>query len=109
MRPLLHYFSHLLGLQVGSVSAEDKDGSDFNALSYAFQSASEDTELFNIDETSGLLTTRQPLDREVKDDVTHTRPYVRGRLYCHWIQDPVTFVLGLDSSSLLYACVVDDL
>lgn len=57
-------------LQVGSVSAVDKDGSEFNELIYSFQSGEKTTKLFAIDETSGLLTTLEPLDREGKD--THT-------------------------------------
>ena len=58
------------GVQVGSVSAEDKDSNEFNALSYSFQSGDKTTEWFAIDESSGLLTTRQPLDREAKDTAT---------------------------------------
>jgi len=62
-----------LCVQVGSVSAVDKDSNEFNALSYSFQSADEVAEWFAIDESSGVLTTRQPLDREVKDTRTLTR------------------------------------
>ena len=52
------------------MSAEDRDGSEFNALSYAFQSGGTVTDLFRIDESSGLVKTRQPLDREVQDTYT---------------------------------------
>lgn len=55
------------------MSAVDKDGSEFNALTYSFQSGEKVTELFTLDETTGLLTTRQPLDREVKDIFTRHR------------------------------------
>jgi len=57
-------------VQVGSVSAEDKDSNEFNAFLYSFQSGDTVTEWFSIDESRGLLTTRQPLDRELKD--THS-------------------------------------
>jgi len=36
-------------------------------LSYSFLSGERVTEWFSIDEASGLLTTKEPLDREVKD------------------------------------------
>jgi len=52
------------------VSAEDRDSGKFNALSYSFQTGDKVTEWFAIDESTGLLTTRQPLDRELKDAAT---------------------------------------
>jgi len=62
--------------QVGSVSAVDKDGEEFNAFTYSFQSGEKITEWFKIDQDTGVLTTTKPLDREVKG--TH-RPPVRDR------------------------------
>jgi len=63
------------------VSAEDKDSKQFNLLAYSFQSGNKTTDLFTIDGTTGLLTTKQPLDREAKD--TDTRLSVCERLECH--------------------------
>ena len=48
------------------MSAEDKDGPLYNVFAYSFVSGATSSELFSIDATSGLLTTRKPLDRETQ-------------------------------------------
>jgi hypothetical protein len=46
------------------VSAQDKDGPMFNSVGYSFLSGNTAIDIFAIDQSTGLITTRVPLDRE---------------------------------------------
>lgn len=55
------------GTMVGTVSAEDKDGPQFNSFAFAFLTeTSTGPGTFVINPTTGTITTQKPLDREVK-------------------------------------------
>lgn len=48
------------------MTAEDKDSSMYNVFAYSFVSGATTTELFSIDASNGVLTTRRSLDRETQ-------------------------------------------
>lgn len=50
--------------QVGMVTAVDADGPQHNSVGYSFQSGNIATDTFAIDQNTGLISTRSPLDRE---------------------------------------------
>ena len=61
-----HSLTYLL-TKVGHVTAEDRDGlPQNNAFVYAFDGGSTSTNEFSIDPHTGLIVTRRPLDREVR-------------------------------------------
>ena len=60
-RPLEHQTA---GTDVGLVEAHDSDLYPYNIITYSFSATSPDTEMFHIDEHTGLITSTVSLDRE---------------------------------------------
>ena len=52
-------------IQIGRVSAEDKDSEQYNSFEYKLQSSSA-TDLFSVDSETGDITTKASLDREAR-------------------------------------------
>lgn len=60
------------GTKVGTVEAVDRDAAPFDRFYYYLEPKKDITHLFDIDGVSGLISTKEPLDREARPLYTFT-------------------------------------